>query len=71
MTSPVNKARFITNQEALKQEYLVPHIFKRKFTHQSGNKIPGKPRKIIIEDEERVHKKLFLLKDNNYSFRLY
>ena len=72
LASQVNKVRYIAELKTLRQEHpSFPQVFKRKFTRQSWNKKPGKPRKIIIEDEERVQKKLFLLKDNNYSFRLY
>ena len=71
MTSPVNKPRFITELQTLNQEHHVHRIFKRKFTRQSWNKKPGKPRKLIIEDEDLIMRKPIYLNDNSYYFKLY
>ena len=70
--SHVDKVRYITELEVLRQEHPSFHkIFKRKLTRQSWNKKPGKPRETIIADEELILRKPFYLKANSYSFHLY
>ena len=68
----VDRVRLINELEALRQEHHSFHqVFKRKFTRQSWNKKPGKPRKLIIEDEDLIMRKPFYLDDNRYYFKLY
>ena len=68
----VDRVRLITDLEALRQEHPSFHqVLKRKFTRQSWNKKPGKPRKLIIEDEDLIMRKPIYLNDNSYYFTLY
>ena len=64
-SSPVNEL------QGLKQGDHITKVLKRKFTRQSWNKKPGKPRKFKGEEKDVMLRRPFYLKDNNYVFQLY
>ena len=63
--------KYLTELQALRPENYFKQVFKRKFTRQSWNKKPGKPLKIVTEEDEPPSWQPFYLKYNNYNLHIY
>ena len=65
------KDKYLTELQALRPENYFKQIIKRKFPRQYWNKKPGKPRKIVTEEDDQLMQRPFYLKYNNYNLPLY